>query len=409
MQDQDSRFIQSLKIKNLLSFGSEGVEVDLKPLNIIIGLNGAGKSNLIEAIGLLQAAPKSLADAIAGGGGVQKWLWKGTENPPIAEIEALVVNPEYYIPLRYQLSFEPYKENDFQIKKEYLEDAKVRDPNANRVYFYYRYEEGQPPVINVAGESQERHLKRDEADAIQSVLQQRQDRDLYPELSYLSKQFADVRLYRYWNFKPNEAPRKPQSYRQLEPFLEENGSNLAGVLNELNNIKSKRRNFLNIEKNLKSFNNRFESIQVKHYGTTLELFIKEQGLWDAIPAVRLSEGTLRYLCLLAILCHPDPPPLICLEDPETGLHPDQMPALAELIIKASEKTQIIITTQSDMFLSSFTDAYLNDLTASKSLIVCEHDEKGSHLRQWSREELKDGLEEDSLGGLWMRGLLGGVR
>jgi len=58
----------------------------------------------------------------------------------------------------------------------------------------------------------------------------------------------------------------------------------------------------------------------------------------SIPATRLSDGTLRYLCLLAILCDPEPPPLICIEEPELGLHPDILPKLADLLVSASERT-----------------------------------------------------------------------
>lgn len=70
----------------------------------------------------------------------------------------------------------------------------------------------------------------------------------------------------------------------------------------------------------------------------------------SIPATRHSDGTLRYLCLLAIMCAPEPPKLICIEEPELGLHPDIPPKVADLLRKASEQTQLIVTTHSDILV-----------------------------------------------------------
>ena len=75
----------------------------------------------------------------------------------------------------------------------------------------------------------------------------------------------------------------------------------------------------------------------------------------AIPAARLSDGTLRYLCLLAILCDPEPPPLICIEEPELGLHLDVLPTLQGLLRTAAKHTQLIVTTHSDILVDAMTD------------------------------------------------------
>src|SRR4030042_5600050 len=83
-----------------------------------------------------------------------------------------------------------------------------------------------------------------------------------------------------------------------------------------------------------------------------------------IPATRLSDGTLRYLCLLSILCHPNPPPLVCIEEPELGLHPDVLPNLALLMLSASERCQLIVTTHSDILVDALTEI-------PESVIVCE--------------------------------------
>jgi len=116
----------------------------------------------------------------------------------------------------------------------------------------------------------------------------------------------------------------------------------------------------------------------------------------------LSDGTLRYLCLLAVLCHPEPPPLVCLEEPEIGLHPDILKTVAELLVQASERSQLIVTTHSDILVSALTER-------AESVLVCERGEEGSRLTRLESEKLKDWLERYSLGELWMMGELGGTR
>ena len=86
----------------------------------------------------------------------------------------------------------------------------------------------------------------------------------------------------------------------------------------------------------------------------MQIFIHE-GSRD-IPATRFSDGTLRYLCLLTILCDPEPAPAyLSFQEPKLGLHPDMLPRLAKLLIEASERAQLIITTHSDMLVDALSD------------------------------------------------------
>src|SRR5271168_2103103 len=87
----EKRFLRSIQLRNLLSFGPETPELELKSLNVLIGPNGSGKSNLIDAISLLQAAPRDLTEPIRRGGGIAEWLWKGNA-VGLAELRAVVEN-----------------------------------------------------------------------------------------------------------------------------------------------------------------------------------------------------------------------------------------------------------------------------------------------------------------------------
>jgi predicted ATPase len=121
-----------------------------------------------------------------------------------------------------------------------------------------------------------------------------------------------------------------------------------------------------------------------------------------IPASRLSDGTLRWLALLTVLLHPSPPPLVCLEEPELGMHPDAIRMLAELLIQASERMQLIVTTHSDALIDQFSEA-------PDSVIVFEKEEGSTKMTRLNKERLSSWLERYSLGQLWRTGEIGGNR
>lgn len=132
----------------------------------------------------------------------------------------------------------------------------------------------------------------------------------------------------------------------------------------------------------------------------VQLFLEERNY--SIPATRLSDGTLRYLCLLAILCHPNPQPLICIEEPELGLHPDVLPELSRLLIEASERTQLIVTTHSDILVDTMTEQ-------PESVVICEKHNGETQMRHLRKNDLTEWLEKYRLGELWTKGQIGGTR
>jgi predicted ATPase len=404
---EGKRFIRTLRLQNFLSYGSEGEDVELQPLNVLIGPNASGKSNLIEALGLLRATPKDLTVPIREGGGISEWLWKGGMDIPVALIEATVDFPQGVMPLRYRICFTVVGQR-LELVDEAVESERPGIPGEIDPYFFYRYQSGHP-ILNVrtkitsqpgtsAGRA-ERSLRREDLSPDQSVLSQRKDPDQYPEITYLSNQFSEFRLYREWNIGRYTSPRMPQKPDLPENFLLEDASNLGLVLNDLQHRTGTKQ--LIIEK-LKKFHDALDDITTKIHGGTVQLFIHEKGLSQPVPATRLSDGMLRYLCLLTLLCHPTPPPVICIEEPELGLHPDILPTIAELLVDASKRTQLIITTHSDGLVSALAEF-------PESILVCEHDERGSHLRRLEPESLKPWLERYSLGELWMMGEIGGTR
>ena len=385
--------IHAIKLNNFLSFGEKSESISLNSLNVIIGPNGSGKSNLLESIELLRGTPEQLLKPIREGGGVRDWLWKGAKGTPTASLDVVVDNPLGPQKLRYILSFTAVNQR-FEIVDEKIENENPVDGSHAGPYFYYHFNDGRP-TLNVKGHR--RVLRQEDVDLEKSILSQRRDPDQYPEITYLAQKFGSVKLYREWSFGRYTIPRLPQKADLPNDILEPDASNLGLVLNRLRREPAVKQRLL---KALRALYDGIDDYDVHIEGGTVQVFFQEGRF--TVPATRLSDGTLRYLCLLAILCHPSPPPLICIEEPELGLHPDVLPTLADLMKEASERCQLIVTTHSDVLVDAMTDQ-------PESVLVAEKTDLGTTLTRLDAEKLQPWLEKYRLGQLWTRGEIGGTR
>ncbi|MBL8848807.1 MAG: AAA family ATPase, partial [Planctomycetaceae bacterium] len=394
-------FLEEIRLTNLLSYGPDTEPLRLRPLNVLIGPNGSGKSNLIEAISLLRTAPKNLGTEVRDGGGIHEWLWKGAQ-APTATIDIVAPNhPQpHRMAIRHVLSFAA-SASRFEITDERIEDVAEMPGSHVGVYFYYRLQQGNP-MINVRGPSpggsgQKRALKREDIDPERSILAQRRDPDLYPEITYLSEQYEQVRIYRDWSFGRYTPPRQPQRPDDRNDELKESFDNLGLVLNRLRRQPDLKRRFLeSLNELYPGIDDVYENID----GGSVQVFLQEGAF--SLPATRLSDGTLRYLCLLAILFDPQPPPLVCIEEPELGLHPDVMPYVGKLLKEASEHMQLIVTTHSDEMVDALSES-------ADDVIVCEKANGQTRLQRLDSDRLGVWLEHYRLGELWRRGDIGGNR
>jgi predicted ATPase len=396
----EKRFLRTIKLLNTLSFGPETPELELQSLNVLIGPNGAGKSNLIEAIGLLQSAPGNLLESVRTGGGITEWLWKGSDGAPVAEIDTTIFYPQGTMPLRHRLKFTMVGQRA-ELVDEAIENEQRR-PGERDVFFYYRYQSGHP-VLNVKTDEQGGHtrrgLHREDLALDQSVLSQRKDPDQYPEVTYLGSEYAKIKLFREWNLGRNTQPLRPQPTDLPADFLREDAANVALVLNDLEHRSTLR---ASIVEQLREADASIVDFSTKVLGGTIQLFLHYSGLRAPVAATRLSDGTVRYLCLLAVLCHPEPPPLVCLEEPELGLHPDLLARLAGLLVDASHRMQLIVTTHSDVLVDGLT-------RVPEAVIVCEKQDGSTKMSRRTSADLAVWLKDYGLGQLWRRGEIGGNR
>lgn len=419
--------INTLHIQNLLSFGPDSPEVTLGPLNVLIGPNGSGKSNFIEVIGLLKSTPSSLADAIRSGGGIIEWLWKrpfqktplaageighGAVKPgtrsyrfpssskpvrsdTVATIEASANPPKLRATIRYRLELRAVG-YQLDVTDERVE-AEAPSSSGQDVALYFGYVNGRP-MLKMNGS--QREVPREQINPQQSILAQRKDPLQYPELTYLGQMLGDIKVYSNWEFGPDSRVRDTWGAELRNDFLDdEDASNLGLMLNKLNSDAQSKSALL---KYLQMFYDGTQAVETPiRPGGMVDVILLEGG--DiSIPAIRLSDGTLRWLALLTILLNPSPPPLVCIEEPELGLHPDIIPPLAELLREASRRMQLVVATHSSALIDELTDL-------PEAVIVCEKEAGSTILKRLDRKQLSAWLRSYTLGHLWRKGEIGGNR
>jgi predicted ATPase len=297
--------------------------------------------------------------------------------------------------LKYALEFGQL-DGRFDLRDEIVENEKA-DRHHQNPYFFYQWRNGHPVLNKGVESSSERKLSRESIKSDFSILSQKRDVDIYPEITFLAEQFGKIRLYREWTFGRYAAPRLPQKTDLPNDALESDGTNFGLIINRLKMNMAARSTLLD---GLRAVYEGVEDVDVRVNGGTVQVFMIERGV--VIPATRLSDGTLRYLFLLTLLCDPTPPPVICIEEPELGLHPDLLPIVADLLQKASERAQLFVTTHSPALIDALSGT-------PESVVVCERDERGTQLRRMDGDELKPWLEKYRLGQLWTRGDIGGGR
>jgi predicted ATPase len=380
--------IKRLILKKILSFNDSVIE--LGPLNVLIGPNAVGKSNLVEVIGLLQAAPASIASAILRGGGVRQWLWLGDRAaPPLATIQC-----ESSLsggPVTYELQFSE-NQYGFVIVSEQVAGA---DPNGTSSEPYlvrllnemkFRAKASEPPLTSGVPT----------ADSVLALY--KSPVDTTPVTDF-GNHLAQIRIYREFQTGIGAGARYGTVTTAPKDVLRDGADNLALVLHELDFLGVHER----IREYLGRFCERFEDVKVNLGDGVMRTYLREAGLAEMVSAVRMSDGTLKFLSILAALFHPKPPPLMCIEEPETGLHPDALQLVAEALLEASQSTQLIVTTHSDALIDSLTDR-------PDTVLVCERDfDNGTQMKRLSKEDLKVWLERYTLGQLWRKGEIGGGR
>jgi len=382
-------FLRSVSLRNILSF--KDAKLPLDSLNVLIGPNAAGKSNLIDVIELLRAAPNDLNGAIVRGGGALAWMRQADkEASRTAGIECeLSLGSET---LAYSLEFSA-ADRSFLVERESLHHVQKRsagsyfERSGATVKLRKRPQNGGPAAQTAPIDSQ--------VSAFSAI---RDPLDRTP-ITRLGIELDRIRIYRTFDTGQHGMARSGAHTSLLKEFLDDTGYNLAVVLHEMQFNGTIER----VNEYLRRLADQFESVRIGLDSGVARVAVKEKGIDQPVPAVRLSDGTLKFLCLMAALLHDNPPPLICLEEPELGLHPDALQLVAEVLKDAAERTQLIVTTHSDALVDALSGK-------PEAVVVCERDfDNATSFQRLSRADLSLWLERYRLGELWRKGEIGGNR
>lgn len=394
---------KEVTLRNFLSYGPDTDPVTLGPLNVLLGANGTGKSNLIEAIALLASTPRedALQEYIRASGGVEEWIHKGVaERRSGLEIEVVVARPdkEGAPDLRHRIVVGEAGRR-IAVLDERIENA-APAAGKKKPFFYFGFEDGAARLDQIGTK---RGLTREQVRPDASILSQFRDPLTYPVLTGLADAYGRIRLFREWTIGRHASCRRPQPPDAPADFLRGDGANLALVLEEIKRHRAVRRR---LEGHLQDLSPGFEGYDVHLTGGSVQLFLSEAG--DRLtPASRLSDGTLRFLALLSILLHPSPPPVVVLEEPEIGMHPDLLPMIAKLLMEASARMQLIVTTHSDILVDALTPM-------PESVLFCDKVEGQTVVRRPTPAEIAascgpEAVERMRLGQAWLSGDFGGRR
>jgi predicted ATPase len=318
----------------------QDISVSLSSLNVIIGPNGSGKSNLYHSIRLLaKSADGALAQTLALEGGMPSVLWAGARKvghsgQPIRMILTVRTdNFTYELALGLPQGGHSLFNLDPEIKYESIWYGKERRKSTN----YLERKVSTTWIINDSGERICYPLILSQSE---SVLSQLHEPHLYPELSSLREMMRGWRFYHHFRTDLESPLRRPQIGART-PVLSDSGIDVAAALQTIKEIGDQ-------EALHNAIHDAFpgSELMIKAEGSRFELLLQQKGMRRPFEARELSDGTLRYLCLIAALLSPRPSDFLAINEPEMSLHPDLIEPLAKLIYHASKNSQIWVTTHS---------------------------------------------------------------
>jgi predicted ATPase len=315
-------------------------------LTVVIGANGSGKSSLFEFLRFIGRAvvdplPPEIDERSAG-----RALFHvpGPERIRFA----LTLDLGQRLPLSYEAEIlGPIGAP--RISRERLATTRPLREDEPNPFIFLDFAAGR----GVVRDQRERKLKRPEWTVQPNELALR--RTLDPTLVTLSRVrtlLASWRFYSGFEVSTSAAIRKPVP-TQPAPTLNEDGGNLSAVLLWLNHKHQEV--WEDLESHMRSAVPGFRSLNVEPRGgpgMVIGLW-REHGVSTELSLADLSDGTLRLLCWAVLCLSPNPPALLCIDEPELGLHPRVLPGLAGLFRIASARTQVLIATHSPYFLSHF--------------------------------------------------------
>lgn len=369
--------LNSITVKGYKSI-RELSNFQLKPLNILIGANGAGKSNFVMLFDLLyNIVSGNLQLTVGKAGGVDSFLHFGQKVTAEIKLELLFGSDGY------KLSLIPGAGDVFVFSEETVCFRDGCDTPSNWKMLGHGGHRESLLIVNRYCPSC--ILKMEEADTKRIAAD-------------VLKFITSWQIYHFHDTSDSAMVKKTGDIGDNRS-LRTDASNLAAYLYLLKKTKGGYyNNIVDAIRLAAPFFDDFilEPTQLNENKIRLEW--KERGSDSYFDAHSLSDGTLRFICLATLLLQPELPETILLDEPELGLHPYAIAILAELLRSASKRTQVIVSTQSVTLVDQFTP---------EDVIVVDRIDGQSTFKHLSAEEIAGWMDEYSLGELWQKNIIGG--
>lgn len=339
---------------------------EIKPLNILIGANGVGKSNFISVFNLLnQIINENLQNYVGKQGGPDTFLHFGQKTTKNINIEL------WFGQNRYSCTLSPTTNDEFIFEEEWVS---FHDPKLTN------------PLDRSLGEGHKETKLINKSKSGDKIAK------------YVLKTLKSWRIYHFHDTS-RSAVVKQLGNIDDNMFFRPDASNLATYLYLLKETENAYYN--NIVDTIKMVAPFFDNFILRASPTNNEkirLEWKEKNSDAYFNANSLSDGTLRFMCLATLLLQPDLPSVILLDEPELGLHPYAINILSDLLQKAAKKTQIIVSTQSVTLVNQF---------IPEDIIIVDHRDNQSVFSRPTEKDIENWMDEYSLGELWEKNIIGG--
>jgi predicted ATPase len=395
--------IKELIIRDFFSFKGEHT-IKLNPrVNILVGVNGSGKTSFLNAITLLY-------EGIAGGGVSALFRQWGTYNAIVNacgeqkpdcfsityvfDAEALInlvpASP-FKDDVYYKITVFPIGDGTSYSLCETLYSKDNKRKKNSFSYLEFRNGIGQISVRTKGDGIKTEKYDGGMLSAQELALRQITDPQRYLPSYVVREAISAIAGYTKFNFDKVRQPAEATDIKRLIST----GENLSQLLSYLNNNHTFQ--YEKIRECLSDINPNFTGIGYNVFGSRLYLSLREKNLSHAIDAQHISDGTLKYMLLLSIFHNPKRGILVNIDEPESCLHPDMIRSVAKMMKAAAKTSQIIVATHSALLLNSFE---LDDI-----LVFEKNDKNETQVKQYSEEDF-EGREGELLPGqLWLNGAI----
>lgn len=399
--------IKELIIRDFFSFkGEHKIELN-SGVNILVGVNGSGKTSFLNAFTLLH-------EGIAGNGLSALFRQWGTYNAIINAcgeqkpdcfsityvfdadvLKKIVPASPFKNDVYYKITVFPIGDGTSYSLCETLYSEDSRCKKKKFAYLEFRNGIGQISVRKKSGTIEVEKYDGGMLSAQELALRQITDPQRYLPSFVVREAINAIAGYSKFNF---DKVRQPAEANDLKRLIS-TGENLSQLLSNLNNNYTFQ--YEKIRECLSDINPNFTGIGYNFFGSRLYLSLREKNLSHAIDALHMSDGTLKYMLLLSIFYNPDRGSLIDIDEPESCLHPDMIRSVAKMMKSAAKTSQIIVATHSALLLNAFE---LDDI-----LVFEKNDRNETQIKFYSEEDFEDSKDDLLPGQLWLNGEIGGKR